>query len=98
MSRFHPAHRMLDVEPTPVATLLRAAAIGRAAGLAHVYVGNAPELRLEDTRCAGCGGVVIERSGYRTLSHLTADGRCRVVRTAARRDRARTRAPSGGRR
>ena len=78
VSRFHPAHQMLDVGPTPGATLLRAAAIGRAAGLAHVYVGNAPELHLEHTRCAGCGCVVIERSGYRTLSHLTPGGRCRA--------------------
>jgi pyruvate formate lyase activating enzyme len=67
---------MLEVPPTPVATLRRAAAIGRAAGLRHVYVGNAPELGLEDTRCAGCGAVLLERRGYRTRSHLTDAGAC----------------------
>jgi pyruvate formate lyase activating enzyme len=76
ISRFHPAHRMLDTPPTPAATLERAAAIGRKAGLDHVYVGNAPELGLEDTRCAGCGRVVIERTGYRARSHLDASGAC----------------------
>ncbi len=76
VSRFFPAHRMLDVPPTPPATLLRAAAIGRAAGLQHVYVGNAPRLGLEDTRCAGCGTLLIERTGYRVRSHLTDAGAC----------------------
>ena len=76
VSRFFPAHRMADVRPTPVSTLLRAAELGREAGLRHVYVGNAPELGLEDTSCAGCGQVVIERRGYRTRSILTDDGAC----------------------
>ncbi len=76
VSRFFPAHRMLDVRPTPLPTLRRAAEIGRAAGLHHVYVGNAPELGLEDTRCAGCGRVVIERTGYVARSRLTAEGAC----------------------
>jgi pyruvate formate lyase activating enzyme len=76
LSRFHPAHRMLDVPPTPSETLLRAASIGRDAGLAHVYVGNAPELGLEDTRCAGCSRLLVERSGYRARSHLALAGTC----------------------
>lgn len=76
VSRFFPAHKMLDVPPTPAATLLRAADIGRAAGLRYVYVGNAPQLGLEDTRCTECGRLLIERSGYRMRSHLTAEGAC----------------------
>jgi len=76
VSRFFPAHRMLDVRPTPVSTLLRAAELGREAGLRYVYVGNAPDLRLEDTPCAGCGRVLIERTGYHARSHLTLDGAC----------------------
>jgi pyruvate formate lyase activating enzyme len=76
VSRFHPAHQMLDVPSTPPATLLRAAAIGRAAGLDHVYVGNAPELGQEDTHCAGCGALLIERSGYRARSQLGSGGEC----------------------
>jgi pyruvate formate lyase activating enzyme len=76
VSRFFPAHRMLEVPPTPVATLRRASEIGREAGLAHVYVGNAPELDLEDTRCAGCGRLLIERRGYLARNRLAPDGTC----------------------
>ncbi len=76
VSRFFPAHLMADVPPTPLDTLARAAAIGRAAGLRHVYVGNAPELGMDDTRCAGCERILIERRGYRSRSHLTAGGAC----------------------
>jgi pyruvate formate lyase activating enzyme len=76
VSRFHPAHRMLDAPSTPLATLAEVAAIGRAAGLVHVYVGNAPELRLEDTACAGCGAPLLERHGYRLVRHLARDGTC----------------------
>jgi pyruvate formate lyase activating enzyme len=76
ISRFFPAHRMLGVPPTPISTLRDAAAIGRTAGLRHVYVGNAPELHAEDTACAGCGEVLIERDGYRVRSRLASDGTC----------------------
>jgi pyruvate formate lyase activating enzyme len=77
VSRFYPAFHLLDVPATPLATLRRAADIGRESGLAHVYIGNAPELEAEDTRCAGCGRVVIERHGYRVRNHLRPDGTCR---------------------
>ncbi len=76
ISRFHPDFRMAEAPATPLATLRRALEIGRAAGLAHVYVGNAPELGAEDTCCAGCGTVIVERSGYRARTHLTALGAC----------------------
>ena len=76
VSRFVPAHRMLDTPPTPAATLLRAAAIGRDAGLDHVYVGNAPEIGREDTSCPSCDRVLVERAGYRAVSRLTPDGAC----------------------
>ena len=76
VSRFHPAFRMRDVPPTPLATLRRAAEIGREAGLRYVYVGNAPELDMENTRCVGCGLLLVERSGYRSRSVLGWDGVC----------------------
>lgn len=76
ISRFHPDFHLLHVPPTPSETLRRAAAIGRDAGLAHVYIGNAPELGAEDTQCAGCGRLLIERHGYTTTSRLTDDGAC----------------------
>ena len=76
VSRFHPDYRMRDVAATPTATLLRAAEIGREAGLHHVYVGNAPGLGLEDTHCPGCSRLLVERRGYQVRSHLTVAGEC----------------------
>ena len=76
VSRFFPAFRMMDVPPTPIATLRRAVEIGQEAGLLHVYAGNAPELGLEDTRCSRCAELLIERHGYRVFSHLDASGAC----------------------
>ena len=78
VSRFYPAYELLDVPPTPLASLRRAAEIGRESGLAHVYIGNAPELEAEDTHCASCGAVVIERHGYRVRNLLRPDGTCRA--------------------
>ena len=76
VSRFFPAYKMLDVPPTPLETLRRAAEIGQEAGLAHVYVGNAPQLEMEDTRCAGCGRVLLERRGYHVFDRLGPGGTC----------------------
>jgi pyruvate formate lyase activating enzyme len=76
VSRFYPAYRMQDHPPTPLATLRRAAEIGREAGLRHVYVGNAPELAMEDTHCAGCDALLVARSGYRVVRRLLDDGTC----------------------
>jgi pyruvate formate lyase activating enzyme len=59
--------------------LARAAEIGRANGLRYVYAGNLPGAvgDLENTRCAACGEMVIERSGYRIRSYrLTEAGAC----------------------
>ena len=76
VSRFFPAYRMQDRPPTPLASLRRAAEIGKEAGLRHVYVGNAPELGMEDTHCVGCGTLLVARSGYRIVRRLADDGTC----------------------
>jgi pyruvate formate lyase activating enzyme len=86
VSRFFPAFRMQDTPPTPLATLRRAAEIGLEAGLKHVYVGNAPELAMEDTHCVGCGALLIARRGYQVVRCLADDGTChRCGRTLAGR-------------
>ena len=41
-SRFFPQYRMREVPATPVATLRRARAIARAAGIRHIHPGNVP--------------------------------------------------------
>jgi pyruvate formate lyase activating enzyme len=79
VTAFHPDYRMTDPPPTPAAALIRAAEIGRAAGLRFVYAGNLPGMTgdLEDTRCPGCGATLVRRTGFRVrASTVTADGRC----------------------
>jgi pyruvate formate lyase activating enzyme len=79
VTAFHKDYKMRDPDDTPPETLLRAAAIGKAAGLRYVYAGNLPSGvgDLEDTRCAGCGARLIRRQGYRIRDYrLTRDGRC----------------------
>lgn len=79
VTAFHQDYKMTDPDNTSVATLLRAAEIGKAEGLHFVYAGNLPSRvgNWEDTRCPGCDATVIERSGYRILrNRITPSGTC----------------------
>lgn len=77
-SAFHPDFKMLDVPPTPPATLFRARAQAQAAGLVHVYTGNIRDPEGQSTVCAGCGQRVIGRDRYEITGwNLDAQGRCR---------------------
>jgi pyruvate formate lyase activating enzyme len=85
VTAFHGDYKMTDPGDTTADMLLRAAAIGREAGLRHVYAGNLPGAvgSLEDTRCAACGETVVARCGYFIRDYrLTADGRCPSCSTA----------------
>ena len=76
-SAFHPDHRLLDLSPTPRATLTRAWNLAREAGLKYVYTGNVRDLESGTTRCPGCGRAVIQRNGYQVLDlRLLEDGTC----------------------
>ena len=79
VTAFHQDFKMTGPPNTPPETLIRAAEMGRAAGLRYVYAGNLPGQTgaFEDTRCASCGTTVIERRGFRVLRNLLLDsGRC----------------------
>jgi pyruvate formate lyase activating enzyme len=85
VTAFHPDYKMCDPEATPVETLLRAAAIGRAAGLRYCYAGNLPGCvgDLENTMCPQCLGTVVERRGFCVLhNRVTAEGKCPDCGTA----------------
>jgi pyruvate formate lyase activating enzyme len=82
VTAFHKDYRMtgLDDADAGPELLVRAAQIGRKAGLRYVYAGNLPGHvgDLENTRCPGCSELLVGRSGYRITDYrLTADGRCR---------------------
>jgi pyruvate formate lyase activating enzyme len=79
VTAFHADYKMTGPDHTPPETLVRAASIGRVAGLRYVYAGNLPgaSADLENTLCPGCGETLVERRGFRVLRNcLTAAGSC----------------------
>ena len=79
VTAFHKDYKMTDPDNTSAETLLRAAGIGKRAGLRYVYAGNLPGQvgDLENTRCPTCQDLLIERYGYLiTGYHLTPNGCC----------------------
>src|SRR2546429_6113210 len=70
---------MTDPENTSAETLMRAAEIGKRAGLRYVYAGNLPGMvgDWENTRCPKCKQLLIERHGYLITGYfLTPQGCC----------------------
>jgi len=79
VTAFHQDYKMTDPDSTPPETLMRAAAIGRNAGLRFVYAGNLPgEIGdLENTYCPNCKTLLVERHGYFIQGYdLTPEGAC----------------------
>lgn len=75
--RFHPDYKMMEFEPTPIATLERHYAVAKEEGLRYVYLGNVPGHPYENTYCPACGTVLVSRYGFEITGwHLTRDGRC----------------------
>jgi pyruvate formate lyase activating enzyme len=76
---FHNDYKMTDPENTTAETLMRAAEIGKKAGLRYVYAGNLPGMvgDWENTRCPNCQSLLIERYGYLIKGYfLTPQGCC----------------------
>lgn len=85
VTAYHQDYKMQDHSRTSAGQLIRAAELGREAGLRFVYAGNAPGCvgDNENTICPQCGQVLIERQGYSIHSYvITLDGKC--PRCAAR--------------
>jgi pyruvate formate lyase activating enzyme len=79
VTAFHKDYKMTGPENTPAHTLLRAAEIGREAGLRYVYAGNLPGRvdEYESTYCPHCNQRLIRRSAYIITEYrLTAEGTC----------------------
>ena len=85
VTAFHEDYKMTSPRDTRPEDLLRAAAIGREAGLRFIYAGNLPGRveGLEDTHCHQCGELLIERYGYSIQQYnLTSQGHCPACDTA----------------
>lgn len=63
ISRFRPEYRLTNRPPTPMESLERAHAIGRAEGLKFVYLGNVPHAA-NSTWCPDCGALFARRQGF----------------------------------
>jgi pyruvate formate lyase activating enzyme len=85
VTAFHKDYKMTEPSNTSAATLVRAAGIGKAAGLRFVYAGNlAGRLgELENTYCPNCHALLVERLRFQILDYrLTATGSCPRCGTA----------------
>jgi pyruvate formate lyase activating enzyme len=79
VTAFHKDYKMTDPENTDSMTLLRAAEIGREAGLRYVYAGNLPGNvgEYEDTHCPKCNYQLVRRNGYIIRDYkITSEGNC----------------------
>ena len=84
VTAFHQDYKMLDHANTTVATLLRAAEIGKKVGLRYVYAGNLPGRvgTHENTYCPACHALLIERRGYTIPKNSLKDGACPTCHAA----------------
>lgn len=79
ITAFHPDYKMDTTPATPVSTLLRAYEFGKAAGLRYCYPGNLHGRvgTRENTYCAGCGELLIRRTGFHVEENrMGAGGAC----------------------
>ncbi|RMH59821.1 MAG: AmmeMemoRadiSam system radical SAM enzyme [Candidatus Hydrogenedentota bacterium] len=79
LTAFHPDYKMRDKRATQPEDLLRLFETAREEGMRYVYCGNRPGRvgRTEDTACAGCGAVLVERRHFQVFScRVTREGRC----------------------
>lgn len=76
ISRFHPNYMETGLPPTPMDAMLLAQQVGKEAGLNYVYLGNVLTEEGQNTRCPGCGRVVVRRMGYARPAIGLTDSRC----------------------
>jgi len=79
VTAFHKDYKMTDPDNTDAKTLIRAAEIGREAGLKFVYAGNLQGTvgEYENTFCPSCSHPLVKRSGYVIHEyHITGHGKC----------------------
>lgn len=86
VTAFHPDYKLLDREPTPPESLIRARKLGMMAGLRHIYCGNVPYSYsdYETTACPSCGKAIIRRSWFAVTEYGLSDGKCRFCKSAVK--------------
>lgn len=75
--RFHPDYRMTNTIRTPVDRLVAARSASLELGMEHVYLGNVYNTDASNTRCNGCGELLISRFGLNArVEALNEQGCC----------------------
>jgi pyruvate formate lyase activating enzyme len=77
-TRFQPNYQLLNLPPTPVATLEHARAVALSKGIHYAYVGNVPNHPGNHTYCPKCKNVVIRRNGFFVTDLKITGGRCAI--------------------
>ena len=75
-TRFHPDYKMLNLSPTPIASLERARDAALAEGLKYPFVGNVPGHSGNHTYCPKCSRIVVQRTGFFVQVVHISKGRC----------------------
>lgn len=70
---FHPDWRMLDKNPTPSSTLIKAREIAKNNGLNYVYIGNVHDIEGSSTYCVKCSKCLIKRDWHNILEYNLSD-------------------------
>jgi len=64
ISRFFPAYKLMDSQPTSLSDIEDAYNIAVEAGIQYVYTGNIRNEAHENTLCPECGSLLVMREGY----------------------------------
>jgi len=75
-SRFVPMYRLTNLPRTPVESLEAACETARRVGMKYVYTSNIAPHDGNNTYCPKCGAALIERLGFKVLTHRAPEGRC----------------------
>jgi pyruvate formate lyase activating enzyme len=75
-TRFHPDYQLLNLPPTPVATLDRAREIAMKQGIRYAFVGNVPDHPGNHTYCPFCGKILIRRNSIFVIEMNLKGGKC----------------------
>jgi pyruvate formate lyase activating enzyme len=75
-TRFHPDYQLLNLPPTPVATLYKARQLAMEKGIRYAFVGNVPDNAGNHTYCPSCKKIVIQRTGFFVVEVHLKQGAC----------------------
>jgi pyruvate formate lyase activating enzyme len=79
-TRFHPDYQLLNLPPTPAATLQRLYDLALSSGMHYPYVGNVPGHPGNHTYCPKCRKIVVERQGFFITGMNLQNGLCKFCK------------------